>query len=146
VPDAVLGSIASNVHASGSALEAQSVELGAGIDTMRAGDMSVVFQDATHASVLDRIRTMGQVTIRPTNIWSQGLARLQSQHNNSSPSTRNNTKRKAASASVNKASSSSHQQQLDGVASSDSLSAAASSASGPSRKRRRRDNESHAST
>jgi hypothetical protein len=143
VPDIVLGSIASNVHAHGSALESQLVELGAGIDAMRAADMNVVFRDATHASVLDRIRTMGKVNVRPINIWPRGLARLQSHRDASSPSSRNSTKRKkapvktAGNSSSSSSSSSNSQRRFDGVASSDSAES-----SGPSRKRRRRDRQS----
>jgi hypothetical protein len=64
--DALLGSVASHVqcHGRGSAIEAQSVELGDGINAMQVEDMSVVFHNATHAFVLDRIRCMGEVNVR----------------------------------------------------------------------------------
>jgi B-box zinc finger len=134
VPDAVLGSIASTAHASGSAIKARSVELGNGIDAMRAENMSVVFHNATHDYVLDRIRCMGEVTVCPINIWPQGLAKLQSLGDTSSPCSRNSTKRKVASTSHHQ-----HKSESDGLAaSSDS---AASPSSGPSHKRRRRDRQ-----
>jgi B-box zinc finger len=146
VPDAVLGSVASHVHASGSSIEAQSVELNSGIAAMQSEDMSVAFRSATHASVLDRIRCMGEVDVRPVSIWTQGLASLPC-HDNTSPSSRNSTKRKATPhSSVNQAlSSSGQEQELNGQASSSaaaaSSSAAASSEAGPSHKRRRRESQ-----
>jgi B-box zinc finger len=140
LPDVVLGGVASNVHTRGSAIEAQSVELGDGINAMQPEDLSIMFRSATHASVLNRIRRMGVLNVRPVNIWAQGLADLQSHGDDTSPSSRNSTKRKATSASsVNKASSS-QQQEVDGAA------ASASSDSGPSHKRRRRDGESDSMT
>jgi B-box zinc finger len=140
VPDAVLGSIATTVHASGSAIKARSVELGNDIDAMRAENMSVVFHNATHEYVLDRIRCMGEVSVRPINIWPQGLAKLQSLGDTSSPCSCNSTKRKATSTSHQQ-----HESESDGVASSSSA-AAASPSSGPSHKRRRCDNQNESST
>jgi B-box zinc finger len=137
VPDAVLGSVAGNVHARGSAIESQSVELTNGIAAMQAEDLSVVFDNATHASVLDRIRSMGGVNVRATNIWTQGLSQLQScdGDQSSSPSSRNSTKRKAASElSIGNGSSSAQQEE------SQSQEVSAS----PNHKRRRRQSDTTA--
>jgi tetratricopeptide (TPR) repeat protein len=68
VPDAVLGSVARQAQASGSAIEAQSVELNTGIAAMQAKDMHVTFDNANHASVLNTIQCMGTVTVDPANI------------------------------------------------------------------------------
>jgi B-box zinc finger len=156
VPDAVLGSIATQLQASCSVIEAQSIELDSGIDAMRAEDMSVTFNDVSHESVLDHIRTMGQVNIDPINICAQDIARLQSHGDTSSPSNRNSTKRKAMYAG--RSSNLIQQQQLgpgpgeNEFASpgpgpnSAAAAAAAAAAAGPSRKRRRRGRQSDSTT
>jgi B-box zinc finger len=140
LPDVVLGGVAKTVHTRGSAIEVQSIEVGDGINAMQAEDLSVVFRSATHACVLNRIRRMGEVNVRPVNIWAQGLADLQSHDDDTSPSSRNSTKRKARSASsINKATSSQQQVLEVDAAASDP---AAYDSSGPTHKRRRRDRES----
>jgi B-box zinc finger len=71
VPDAVLCSVAGNVHARGSAIEAQSVELTQSINAMQPEDMSIVFHNSTHASVLDLIQSLGEVNVCAATIWTQ---------------------------------------------------------------------------
>jgi B-box zinc finger len=68
VPDAVLGSVARQAQAAGSAIEAQSIQLNAGIAAMQAEDMNVTFDNASHASVLHTIQCMGTITVDPTHI------------------------------------------------------------------------------
>jgi B-box zinc finger len=66
ISDVILGGIARQVHASGSAIEAESTKLDISIAAMQAENMNVTLDSAILGFVLHSIESMGKVTIDAT--------------------------------------------------------------------------------